>query len=203
MCVGFVCHRVPIDTFIGRGQGRCNYWWTGLLSDLFEGVRMNSLGTLRREDASVTVEFSLVVPASATQVWKALTEPATISQWLADAEFDAQPGGRVHLVWDDENEMHGTVIEASAPNHLTYSWIEPGGTSELSFDVREVEGETSQIVLTHRGTTNNNAPGFGAGWHAHLESLLQVLMGADTSTAIRDARYEEIRPSYVALMDSI
>jgi uncharacterized protein YndB with AHSA1/START domain len=164
---------------------------------------MDSLGTLRRAGEDVTVEFSLVVPASAAQVWSALTDPSTISQWLADAEFDAQPGGKVHLVWDDENEMHGTVIVASAPNHLSYSWIEPDGTSELSFKIRGIDDETSQIVLTHRGTSNKNAPGFGAGWHAHLESLLQVLMGADTSSTIRDTRYEELRPSYVTLMESI
>jgi uncharacterized protein YndB with AHSA1/START domain len=164
---------------------------------------MDSLGTLRRVGEGVTVEFSLVVPASAAQVWTALTDPSTISEWLADAEFDAQPGGKVHLVWDDENEMHGTVIVASAPHHLSYSWIEPDGASELSFKIREVDDEASQLSLTHRGTSINNAPGFGAGWHAHLESLLQVLMGAETSAAMRDARYEELRPSYVALMDSI
>jgi uncharacterized protein YndB with AHSA1/START domain len=151
----------------------------------------------------VTVEFSLVVPASPEQVWKALTDPSSISQWLADAEFDAQPGGQVHLVWDDESEMHGTVIVANAHSHLSYSWIEPDGTSELSFRIRDVDGETSQLDLIHRGTSNDNAPGFGAGWHAHLESLIQVLMGADTSSRIRDARYEELLPSYVALMDSI
>jgi uncharacterized protein YndB with AHSA1/START domain len=164
---------------------------------------MDSLGTLRRQDAGVTVEFSLIVPASAQHVWTALTDPSTIAQWLADAEFDAQPGGKVHLTWDDENEMYGTVIVASAPNLLTYSWIEPDGTSELSFEIRGVDDETSQLILIHRGTSNNNAPGFGAGWHAHLESLLQVLMGADTSSTIRDTRYEQLRPSYVALMDSL
>jgi uncharacterized protein YndB with AHSA1/START domain len=164
---------------------------------------MESLGSLRRVGEGVTVEFSLIVPASPAQVWKALTDPATISQWLADAEMDAQPGGKVHLVWDDESEMHGIVIVADPPNHLSYSWIESDGASELSFRVRGVDDETSQLVLTHRGTSNNNAPGFGAGWHAHLESLLQVLMGADTSSTIRDARYEELRPSYVALMDEI
>jgi uncharacterized protein YndB with AHSA1/START domain len=164
---------------------------------------MDSLGTFRRAGEDVTVEFSLIVPASAAQVWAALTDPSTISQWLANAEFDAQPGGKVHLVWDDENEMHGTVIVASAPTHLSYTWIEPDGTSELSFKIRGVDDETSQLVLTHRGTSHNNAPSFGAGWHAHLESLLQVLMGAVTSAAIRDARYEELRPRYVALMNSI
>jgi uncharacterized protein YndB with AHSA1/START domain len=164
---------------------------------------MDSLGTLRREGAGVTVEFSLVVPASAPQVWRTLTDPSIISQWLANAEFDAQPGGKVHLVWDDENEMHGIVIVASAPNHLSYSWIESDGTTELSFEVRGVDDETSQLILTHRGTKNSNAPGFGAGWHAHLESLLQIVMGAETSATIRDARYEELRPDYVALMESI
>lgn len=164
---------------------------------------MESLGTLRRVGEGVTVEFSLVVPASSAQVWTALTDPSIISQWLADAEFDAQPGGKVRLVWDDENEMHGTVIVASAPNHLSYSWIEPDGTSELSFKIQAVDDETSQLDLTHRGTSNNNAPGFGAGWHAHLESLLQVLMGANTSSTIRDARYEELRPRYVTLMESL
>lgn len=81
--------------------------------------------------------------------------------------------------------------------------VRPDGTSEPSFEVRGVDDETSQLVLTRRGTSNDNASGFGAGWHAHLENLLQVLLGADTSSAILDVRYEELRPSHVALMDSI
>ena len=160
---------------------------------------MDTLGTFKREDAGVTVEFFLVAPATPLQVWKALTDPAVISIWLADAEFEGEPGGKVHLVWDDENEMHGTVITASPPNYLSYSWIEPDGTSELSFEVQPVDGEISQLTLTHRGTSAESAPAFGAGWHAHLESLLLVLSGGTTSAADRDARYQELESSYVEL----
>jgi uncharacterized protein YndB with AHSA1/START domain len=161
---------------------------------------MESLGTLERTDEGITVEFTLVIPTSPAEVWKAITDPSVISRWLAHAEFDASPGGRVHLKWNEEDEMHGEVIEFSPPQHLSYSWIETDGTSKLSFDLHAVDGDTTHLTLSHSRTTEENAPGFGAGWHAHLEGLVLVLTGGDSSAEVRDARYRELRPEYDALL---
>ena len=110
------------------------------------------------------------------------------------------PDGAVNLVWPGESEMHGVIAEIDPPRRLRYSWFERDYTSQLSFDVAGVVADQSQLTLTHRDASEEDAPGFGAGWHSHLESLAAMLSGEGTSKASRDARYEELRPTYDDLL---
>jgi uncharacterized protein YndB with AHSA1/START domain len=157
---------------------------------------MDSFGTLTPEDSAVTVRFSVALPAPPDRVWQAITDPQLIACWLADAEFEAELGGRVHLTWPGQDQMHGVVLDISPPEYLSYSWIEEGGSSELSFDLAPAANDSTLLTLTHRGTSVEDAPGFGAGWHSHLESLELVLSDVETSAEQRDARYHELRPQY-------
>jgi uncharacterized protein YndB with AHSA1/START domain len=130
----------------------------------------------------------------------ALTEPDVLAKWLAPAEFDATPGGDVHFQWPSQGEMNGVVIVADRPRLFSYSWTESEGTSEIDFVIEALSDDARQLTLTHRGASMKDAPGFGAGWHGHLESLFEVLSRGTTSPEIRDARYEELRPEYEALL---
>ncbi|MFZ1511932.1 MAG: SRPBCC domain-containing protein [Tabrizicola sp.] len=55
------------------------------------------------------------------KVWRALTEPALIRQWLSsdltDCRMDARPGGSFRYDWP-EFFFSGPVLEAKAPHHL-------------------------------------------------------------------------------------
>jgi uncharacterized protein YndB with AHSA1/START domain len=155
---------------------------------------------LEKDGGGYTVRFVVTMPAPPEEVWSALTEPAQLERWLASAQFDPRPDGAVNLVWPGESEMHGVIAEIDPPRRLRYSWFERDYTSQLSFDVEPVTPGESQLTLTHRDTSEEDAPGFGAGWHSHLESLAALLGGDATSKVSRDARYEELQPTYVDLL---
>ena len=157
---------------------------------------MESRGSLKRGNAGVTIEFSLSIPVAPAKVWTALTDSTMLARWLADGTIDAVPGGRVHLKWPGQGEMHGTVRSISVPHQLSYSWIETNSSSEVAFHVEMISPDESRLTLIHRGTTEEEAPGFAAGWHSHLESLHDVLTGGSTTSATRDVRYEELLPLY-------
>ena len=162
---------------------------------------MGATGTLERTGDTVTVRFDRDVDATPGQVWEALTEPALLKAWLANAEFEGAVGGKVHLVWPGgEGEMHGIVLEFDPCSALEYSWSE----SEISSTVLRFEVEPAEtgstLRLLHRGTTPKDAIGFGAGWQAHLEALDWVLAGKDTSDFDGDARYTELQPAYEAML---
>jgi uncharacterized protein YndB with AHSA1/START domain len=159
-----------------------------------------ALGTLEKESDGYTVRLVVTLPAPPDEVWTAITVPASIERWLAAAEFDARPDGAVNLLWPGESEMHGVIAEIDPPRRLRYSWFEREYTSQLSFDVESDGDGTSRLTLTHRAASEDDAPGFGAGWHSHLESLSALLAGEATSKATRDARYEELRPAYDELL---
>ena len=163
---------------------------------------MVEVGTLEKDGAGYTVRIVVTLSAAPEAVWAALTDPAQLERWLAAATFDARPDGAVNLVWPGESEMHGVIAEIDPPRRLRYSWFERDYTSQLSFDVAGVVADQSQLTLTHRDASEEDAPGFGAGWHSHLESLAAMLSGEGTSKASRDARYEELRPTYDDLLSA-
>jgi uncharacterized protein YndB with AHSA1/START domain len=65
------------------------------------------------------------------KVWRALTEPPLIRQWMAveghpmtRCDFDPRPGGTFHFEWEgpDGNSFFfsGPILEVRAPHHLTH-----------------------------------------------------------------------------------
>lgn len=57
-----------------------------------------------------------------TRVWRALTDPELIPQWLGEmkrCEMDARPGGSFHYEWD-EFAFFGPVLAADAPHQMTH-----------------------------------------------------------------------------------
>lgn len=65
------------------------------------------------------------------KVWRALTEPALIRQWMAveghpmtRCEIDLRPGGTFHYEWDGPDGtsffFSGPVLKVRAPHHMTH-----------------------------------------------------------------------------------
>lgn len=61
------------------------------------------------------IERELELTAPVTTVWRALTDPAWLSQWLADeVELELTPGGEARFLVDGERRS-GWVEEVSPP----------------------------------------------------------------------------------------
>ena len=73
------------------------------------------------------IERELVLPAPVQRVWQALTDPAALSQWLAEeVRLDLQPGGEARFSTGD-GVRTGWIEEVSPPrsDHL--------GSGQLAF----------------------------------------------------------------------
>ena len=57
------------------------------------------------------------------KVWRALTDPALIRQWLSpdliDCRIDARPGGSFRYDWP-EFSFSGPILDARAPHHMVH-----------------------------------------------------------------------------------
>lgn len=58
------------------------------------------------------------------RVWRALTEPALIRQWMGSGdmtrcEMDLRPGGSFHYAWD-AFFFSGPILAVDAPHHMTH-----------------------------------------------------------------------------------
>lgn len=141
----------------------------------------------------MTVRIERMLPGSPELVWSYLTDSELRGQWLATGDMPQQPGGKVELVWrnDDlsgrdeqrpadipaERRMACEVIRAEPPRLLVLGWGASG--SEVTFELTP-KGSEVLLTLTHRRLPDRgNLLGVSAGWHAHLDILVGKLRGGE------------------------
>jgi uncharacterized protein YndB with AHSA1/START domain len=91
------------------------------------------------------IEREIVVPASADEVWEALTEPEELERWFAtEVELDAQPGGVGVFRWANGEERRAVVREAEPGERLVLEWEDEG---EVVLELAEVDGGTRVRVV--------------------------------------------------------
>jgi uncharacterized protein YndB with AHSA1/START domain len=157
---------------------------------------MEPLGLLREDNEHRAVRFERRYAASPEDVWAALTEPAKLSRWLAEAvAFDDRVGGTVDLRFggDPDNVAAGAILTYEPPSLLEYEWHWPGQTtSSVRFELSR-DGEGTLLVLDHRGLPKDTATGYAAGWHAYLDRLSAQFEGDAPDW---DERFSEVFPKY-------
>jgi uncharacterized protein YndB with AHSA1/START domain len=154
------------------------------------------MGVLLEDGERRAVRFERRYAAPPEAVWDALVEPEQLRGWLAEATVEPRVGGRVELNFGEEpgERTVGTIRVFDPPRVLEYGWTYEGEPeSVVRFELRpEADGTT--LVLHHRLLSIEAAPGYGAGWHAHLDLLGEQLEG-DVRTEW-GGRYEALRPGY-------
>lgn len=157
---------------------------------------MSDLGTITTDGDTRTVRFERRYDAPPEEVWAALTEPDRLRQWLTQATVDPRLGGRVAFDFGDDGTCDGTITVWDPPAVLEYGWSFPSeGDSVVRWELA-ADGGGTRLRLVHSRLAAAAGPGYGAGWHAHLDGLAGHLAG---TTVDWDARYAELRPDYDAL----
>lgn len=153
---------------------------------------MNNAGQLTEPG---TLVFQRTLPGPIERVWDYLTVPDKRGQWLAAGEMEQQVGGKVELIFNN-NELSpgveppekyrdfggcvsftGRVTRWDPPRVLAYTWAESEGSdSEVTFEL-ETQGEKVRLLLTHRRLAEKRDVllSVSAGWHTHLGILIDRL----------------------------
>jgi len=147
----------------------------------------DAYGTLS-EAATLTVQRRL--PGPIERVWAYLTESELRRQWLAAGEMPMKIGAEVELVWRNdeltdppgqrpegfpsEHRMHCRITELDPPHRLAITW---GNTGGVTFAL-EAENDEVLLTVTHRRVSERNTLlNVSAGWHMHLDILVDRLTG--------------------------
>ncbi|WP_188194727.1 SRPBCC family protein [Nonomuraea sp. SYSU D8015] len=145
----------------------------------------------------VTLEIDL--PCQPADVWRALTDPTALSEWLMPvAGFTAMVGQRFQLRakpmpgWDGVIEAE--VLDAEGPHRLAYSWkgsqmrstttvrwtltpLPDGGSTRLSLHHQGFEGASGALMaVMHR-----------AGWRKFVTRRLPSYLAAHAGAAGPDS----------------
>ena len=134
-------------------------------------------------------------PHSPERVWRALTEPEEIAQWLMRADdFAPRVGQRFKFVHKPQPGWRGfvecQVLTCEAPRELSYSWV--GNVGQKPMIVRftlEATAQGTRLTLRHTGFTG--VGGFflaklmlGPGWKKMFDQRLPRVLSV--FPALRD-----------------
>lgn len=136
------------------------------------------------------VEREILIQAPPQTVWRVVTEPAQITQWLSDsAELDPRPGGEGVLAFGDQAAAYVVRmrVEAAEPPHrFVFRWDYPDGEQPAEGNSLRVEfnlaaeGAGTRLRVTEsgfaalRGSDQDKAARYTShdkGWEAHLARL--------------------------------
>ena len=99
----------------------------------------------------VSVTRSVDLDATAEDVWRALTDPALLADWLdGDVELDVRPGGGGTITEPDGVVLRAMVEEVVPTRRLALRWWpEDGGgpASTVRLDL-EPTGDGTRLVVT-------------------------------------------------------
>ncbi len=152
------------------------------------------LGTVTSFDDHATVRHERHFDCDVDTLWAALTDVEHLAGWLAQANVHPAPGGSVAFDFGEDQKVTGTISVWEAPTTLEYSWSFTGEPdSVIRFELTPADAGTA-LVLEHRLIPNEQAVGYGAGWHSHLDMLAAQIAGEPVVDW--DERFAEVFPLY-------
>ena len=155
---------------------------------------MSDHGTTSWQGDRATVHFERWIDATVDAVWDAVTTPEGLQGWLSPAKVDLRHGGVIDLDFGESGLAGGTILELSAGTSVEFEWAFPGEPrSVLRVELAPKDGGT-RLTLNHRLLPGDQVIGYGAGWHAHLDQLNELLTNQPIGDW--DHRYKELLPLY-------
>lgn len=145
------------------------------------------------------VEFERILDAAVDVVWGLLATEEGLERWLAPATVDLRLGGNMDIDFGEGGVTGGEIIDLIPGVALEYRWRftgEPDSVVRLELEV--IDEQTTNLRLRHRMLPVDQATGYGAGWHAHLD---QLEAAASEMPPIDWAeRFGEVMPEYQSRM---
>jgi uncharacterized protein YndB with AHSA1/START domain len=126
------------------------------------------------------------------KVWRALTEPAHLTQWFpSDMEMDLTIGGKISFIFrhGEGPNLDGVIIELDPPRVFAYTWHD----SQLRWEVLP-EGAGCLLILTQTFDDRPSAASFAAGWTICLDAMDTTLSG---TAATAPADWAELHETFI------
>lgn len=135
-----------------------------------------------------TIQRELLIPQPPQQVWQALTNSATLAEWMYPNDFEPRVGHHFtfHVPPNPKARFDGLavrceVLVCDSPSRLAFSWSAGGLVdSRVSFRL-EPDGDGTRLFFEHSGFDTSQPWGDQAfrgaefGWAKMLKQLAVVV----------------------------
>lgn len=141
--------------------------------------------------APMRLEIRRVLNGSIDRVWEYLTDGDLRQKWFCGGSTSTEVGGPLVLSFDHSRlsreappERHaggadvktsGTILAYEKPTCLKFSWDDAHseGETTVTINLRDL-GEKTELHLIHEDLMPSVQAGVQAGWHAHLDLLVDL-----------------------------
>jgi uncharacterized protein YndB with AHSA1/START domain len=164
------------------------------------------------------IKLEVVYPYPPERVWRAITDPRELEQWLMPNDFQPRLGHKFEFQSKPAPGFDGLVrceiLELDVPRRIVYSWRGGQLDTLVTFTLEPVSHGT-RLVLEHRGKgldgTSDVHMLLTQGWKRMVEEKLPSVLGDAGRNAISDAqriaslieRYERSTPDLAAILARI
>ena len=127
---------------------------------------------------SIVIERDLGHPPE--KVWRALTVPHLIGEWLMEGDF-APEVGRSFTLRADWGEIRGEVTTVRPISTLAYIWGDGDLDTVVTWTLVPI-GTGTRLRMEQTGFRSNQPRYYGgarSGWPRHLDALERLLAGTD------------------------
>jgi uncharacterized protein YndB with AHSA1/START domain len=129
-----------------------------------------------------SISFELELPHAPEKVWRALTEPALLAQWLLPVlDLQLQPGAAFTFKTQAYPGWDGTVncrfVEIEPHRKLSYTWTVPFLDTVVTFTLSPTASGTRLAIVQSGFKPEQKRESGGAryGWNMMGEKLVDVL----------------------------
>ena len=141
-----------------------------------------------------SIQREMVIPQPPEQVWRAISDSATLAEWMFPNDFEPRVGHRFtfRVPGDPKRNFDGLtvnceVLECEPPSILKFSWSAGGllENTRVSFRL-EPDGDGTRLLFEHSGFDLTQPLGRQAfkgaefGWAAMLKQLIAVLARSES-----------------------
>jgi uncharacterized protein YndB with AHSA1/START domain len=181
-----------------------------MTSNARPGARI--LGSLRSADGKGVVRIEDRCDTDIDDLWSAITDPARLVRWFAQADGDLRLGGEFRTyVEADDVESTGRIVACEPPRRLVVitretdeSWRKGNGVPPFDMTLEATltaDGDHTVLVIDVHGMSLDSIAFYGAGWQIHAENLAAYLGGRERGDT--EARWAELVPGYQDLAASL
>jgi uncharacterized protein YndB with AHSA1/START domain len=101
------------------------------------------------------LKFEVIYRHAPEKVWRALTDPQAIAQWLMKNDFEPREGHKFQFRVEPKPRgctgiVDCEVLEADPPRRLVYSWCGSGLHTTVAWTLEPV-AEGTKVCLEHNG----------------------------------------------------
>ena len=141
--------------------------------------------------APSTVRLERLLPGPLERVWAYLTESDKRATWLAAGEFDLRVGGKIELIFDNDQlpndalpqprdsrrSFAGVITRLEPLKALAHTWSWDGKPSEVLYELTP-RGKDVLLTILHKLPDELGLKrGVSGGWVVHTGILADLLNG--------------------------